>query len=188
MKYKGYIYCIQNKVNGKKYIGQTYNKKGYKCRWSQHKDLLKRNKHGNKRLQNDYNTFGLEAFEFILIHEFQANSLENLWKTLDNMEKYYIKSWNLLNENFGYNINDGGTNGNPFAGKSQEEIKNIFYNRENSNIILCIETGDIFKTSDDVINTMFNGKGYSSHIRANICGQRKSAYGYHFKYIERENY
>lgn len=54
--------------------------------------------------------------------------------------------------------------------------------------ILCIESGEIFDTSQDVINIMFNGKGYSSHIRANICGQRKSAYGYHFKYIERENY
>ena len=54
--------------------------------------------------------------------------------------------------------------------------------------ILCDETDETFDTSHDVINTMFNGKGYSSHIRANICGQRKSAYGYHFKYIERENY
>ena len=52
--------------------------------------------------------------------------------------------------------------------------------------ILCIETGEIFDTSQDVIDMMFNGKGYSSHIRANICGQRKSAYKYHFKYIERE--
>lgn len=54
--------------------------------------------------------------------------------------------------------------------------------------ILCIETGETFDTSQDVIDIMFNGKGLSSYIRANICGQRKSAYGYHFKYIERENY
>lgn len=52
--------------------------------------------------------------------------------------------------------------------------------------ILCIETGEIFDTSQDVINTMFNGKGLPNYIRANICGQRKSAYGYHFVYIERE--
>ena len=54
--------------------------------------------------------------------------------------------------------------------------------------ILCIETGEIFDTSQDVINTMFNGKGSQSNIRNHLNGQRKSAYGYHFKYIERENY
>ena len=52
--------------------------------------------------------------------------------------------------------------------------------------ILCIETGEIFDTSQDVINIMFNGKGSQSNIRNHLNGQRKSAYGYHFKYIERE--
>ena len=54
--------------------------------------------------------------------------------------------------------------------------------------ILCIETGEIFDTSQDVIDIMFNGKGCSRNIRGNLCGKGKSAYGYHFKYIERENY
>ena len=54
--------------------------------------------------------------------------------------------------------------------------------------ILCIETGEIFDTSQDVIDKMFNGKGNSSAIRANSRGKIKSAYRYHFKYIERENY
>ena len=52
--------------------------------------------------------------------------------------------------------------------------------------ILCIETGEIFDTSQDVINIMFNGKGSQSNIRNHLNGQRKSAYGYHFVYIERE--
>ena len=54
--------------------------------------------------------------------------------------------------------------------------------------ILCVETGDIFDTSQDVIDIMFNRKGDSSAIRANSRGKTKSSYGYHFKYIERENY
>ena len=54
--------------------------------------------------------------------------------------------------------------------------------------ILCIETGEIFDTSQDVIDMMFNGKGSSSSIRANSRGKTKSAYNYHFVYIERENY
>lgn len=170
MKYKGYVYMIKNKVNGKIYIGQTYNKKGYKQRWNYHKWALKHNEHENKNLQNDYNVFGLEAFEFTLLHEFQANTLENLINSLDKMEKFYINSWNLLDKNFGYNVTDGGSSGFLFVGGNDK--------------ILCIETGQTFKTSSDVIDIMFNGKGLSNYIRANICGQRKSAYGYHFKYIE----
>ena len=53
--------------------------------------------------------------------------------------------------------------------------------------ILCIETGEIFDTSQDVINIMFNEKGCSRNIRYNLCGKCKHAYGYHFKYIERKN-
>ena len=59
---------------------------------------------------------------------------------------------------------------------------------KNCKKIQCIETGEIFESAQDVIDIMFNGKGLPNYIRANICGQRKSAYGYHFKYIERENY
>ena len=54
--------------------------------------------------------------------------------------------------------------------------------------ILCVETGKIFDTSQDVIDKMFNGKGNSSTIRANSRGKTKSAYNYHFVYIERKNY
>ena len=63
-------------------------------------------------------------------------------------------------------------------------------NRKGKNCkkIQCIETGEIFKSAQDVIDMMFNGKGLPNYIRANIRGQRKSAYGYHFVYIERENY
>lgn len=59
---------------------------------------------------------------------------------------------------------------------------------KNCKKIQCIETCEIFEGAQDVINRMFNGKGLPNYIRANINGQRKSAYGYHFKYIERENY
>lgn len=54
--------------------------------------------------------------------------------------------------------------------------------------ILCVETGEIFDTSQDVIDIMFNGKGCSSNIKHNLCGRCKSAYNYHFVYIERKNY
>ena len=89
-----------------------------------------------------------------------------------------------------YNANYGSRNERAsVSNKGKKHKKHKKYKKPKfKKQILCIETGEIFDTSQDVINIMFNGKGYSSHIRANICGQRKSAYRYHFKYIERENY
>lgn len=50
--------------------------------------------------------------------------------------------------------------------------------------ILCVETNEIFNGSKDVIDKMFNGKGHRSTISACCLGKRKSAFKYHFKYIE----
>ena len=50
--------------------------------------------------------------------------------------------------------------------------------------IICVETNEIFDSSEDVIRKMFDGKGYSSTIRGHLKGRTKSAYKYHFKYIE----
>ena len=50
--------------------------------------------------------------------------------------------------------------------------------------ILCVETNQIFYGSKDVINRMFDGKGNSSVIRDHLRGRTKSAYKYHFKFID----
>ena len=63
---------------------------------------------------------------------------------------------------------------------TQEYNVNYSHNKK----IICLETGEIFIGSQDVINRMFNGKGNSSTISLCCTGKRKSAYKYHFKYID----
>ena len=163
MKYKGWIYCIRNKINDKKYIGQTALKRGYKYRWYVHKEQLINNKHYSKNLQYEFNKYGIDNFEFFILDEFTFSDKKLLKKVLLDMEKFYINLWDTENETKGYNNKVGGTN-----------VKKI----------QCIETKEIFNGSEDVINRMFDGKGSSSTIREHLRGTTKKAYGYHFKFVD----
>lgn len=85
------------------------------------------------------------------------------------------------NNNYGSRIERAST-----SNKGKKQKKHKKHKRKKQ--ILCVETGEIFDTSQDVIDIMFNGKGDSTAIRRNSRGETKSVYSYHFKYIERENY
>lgn len=72
------IYKIINKADGKYYIGSSKNlfsKKG--DRLSRHKTDLKFNRHINKKLQNAYNKYGINNFDFVVIEECQEHELLN---------------------------------------------------------------------------------------------------------------
>lgn len=97
----------------------------------------------------------------------------------ENKENNHVKNLEWCDRK--YNMNYGSRNERASISRKGKKHKR-------KKQILCIETGEIFDTSQDVINKMFNGKADSSTIRKNSRGETKSAYGYHFKYIERENY
>ena len=60
------IYQILNKQNGKVYIGQTIRGE---LRWKDHLSSLRGQRHENKKLQQDFNLFGEEAFEWEILFE-----------------------------------------------------------------------------------------------------------------------
>src|SRR5262245_3394078 len=60
MKLSG-IYTIRNLITGAVYVGQTIN---LKDRREHHFGLLSKGKHPNRRLQEDYSTYGSGAFVF----------------------------------------------------------------------------------------------------------------------------
>lgn len=62
------IYTICNKVNSKFYLGSTEN---FDEREEDHFHNLKHNEHHNKLLQEDYNKFGRECFEFNVFEQIQ---------------------------------------------------------------------------------------------------------------------
>ena len=61
---KSGIYAIINRVNGKRYVGQSIS---IGDRWLFHRSQLMRGCHGNRHLQRAWNKVGSQAFEFIVL-------------------------------------------------------------------------------------------------------------------------
>lgn len=81
------IYYIRNINNNKIYIGSTQN---FKNRFSKHRSQLKNNRHHNILLQNAYNKYGIESFNYIILELCDIDSLlirEQYW--LDNLNPEY---------------------------------------------------------------------------------------------------
>ena len=92
------IYCIENKITSKKYIGYT---KDFTKRKYQHLDNLSRGNHINSHLQNAYNKYGKENFYFRII--IRLPKIELILKLIEIFSIYYYDSY--FN---GYNLTFGG--------------------------------------------------------------------------------
>lgn len=91
----GYIYMIENKESGKKYIGRTVNY--YKRMWSHKKS--KNNLHGSY-IDRSIQKHGEDNFNFKIIGEYERSELPE-------KEKEYIKKYNTY-KGKGYNLTPGG--------------------------------------------------------------------------------
>lgn len=98
----GGIYQITNKINGRRYVGSTYRFDG---RWKTHLRELRRNKHCNPFLQNDFNKCGEEAFVFEVIEVVGGEKKER-----QDREQYYLdKLFEATDKDTRYNLNQKAT-------------------------------------------------------------------------------
>jgi group I intron endonuclease len=78
------VYQIKNLVNDKIYIGGTT--EGFNKRFGRHVRGLRNGKHDNIRIQNDYNKYGIEVFEFsileIVINKEDCIPCEQKWMNI----------------------------------------------------------------------------------------------------------
>lgn len=75
-KRPSYVYEIKNIIINKVYFGETAQKKyknGRLKRWHDHLEQLRKGTHHNKEMQQDYNTYGENAFIFKIVKEYAIN-------------------------------------------------------------------------------------------------------------------
>lgn len=82
------IYTITNKVTGKLYIGESLD---IYRRWhKEHIPKLRKDLHYNKELQNDFNKYGEENFEFEILERYSGNDPISTKARILILESYFI--------------------------------------------------------------------------------------------------
>lgn len=107
------IYCITNKINNKKYIGQS---KNIFSRWGEHYRTAISNSDRCSLIHKAINKYGIENFNFEILELCKTSKL-------DELEIQYIKLFKETG-NILYNLTDGGN------------VGAIMYGEENPNAIL----------------------------------------------------
>lgn len=125
-KYKSFgIYRITNIKNGKSYIGKTGVNFG--DRWDCHRAQLNGGYHENRHLQNAWNKYGQDSFEFAVVAEVTDVTL------LNDLEIYFIK---LYKDNgLSYNILDGGDGGFMLGAHLSDDAKSRIGEKNRANML-----------------------------------------------------
>ncbi len=115
----GIIYCAQNKLNGKVYIGQTTESFGdRKCK---HRNDAERGRdsHFGRALRK----YGLEGFDWKILCPIEAPTRLLLKEHLNIAEQIFIKQYDSMNRNKGYNSTNGGDGSIGFKHKESSKKK-----------------------------------------------------------------
>lgn len=109
------IYCIINVITGNVYVGQT--KQRFIKRFWHHNWKLSNGTHDNKHLQDSWNFYGSENFEYIILQDITNENL------LDDLEIQYIQNHKNIGKS--YNIIPGGYHNKKGVPLSEEAKKKI---------------------------------------------------------------
>lgn len=136
----GYIYCITNNVNNKKYIGKTL--KTVEKRWKEHLNDYKKQRHEKRALYDAMKKYGVENFQVETIGEFPNEILEE-------KEIFYIQKFKTYH--FGYNLTYGGDGKQLY---NYDDIAEYYI----SNFTTIVETAQHFNCHVDTVKDALTKK------------------------------
>lgn len=103
---KGVIYKYTNIINNKVYIGQTYNEPKRREKWK-----CINSPYAGEFINRARFKYGLDAFTYEVLAEINSDDEKVLRELLDEAEIKYIKIYKANDENYGYNLTEGGLSG-----------------------------------------------------------------------------
>ena len=168
------IYCIENKINHKKYVGQSID---IKSRWTQHR-------HTSSLVRDTFlyramDKYGVENFDFYILEECQPDEL-------DIKEIYWIAT--LDTYNYGYNMTLGGSGLAGYKAYNRNCIPKNFGMLSNN----IDETVPIIKLDTDYevleyyvsVQDCARANGIAStNISKTASGKNNTCHGYIFMYF-----
>lgn len=160
------IYKITNISNEKIYIGSA---KNLKNRWSRHKNELRNNNHSNQYLQNSWNKYGEQSFEFTMLE------IVDDINDLEDRENYYLNLMKSYKREVGYNILRKAYSSCGF--KHSENTKNIIGNLSRGR--------KVSKVTREKIRISLKGRKRDEVIRYKISYTKKNS-GYKHSLETRE--
>lgn len=206
------IYCIQNKINNKKYVGKA--KDIYKRMKDHITRLNKKSKDENPHLINSWHKYGKENFEYFILEYVKLDDT-----LLRKRELHWQRKLEVTNRNKGYNIRLDSETGLIVSDETREKCRNSqikrFENPEERkkcshdfwkrnpdklakmakevaqmNLKYKIEQYDkkskkLVKTWNSIIELMQNHPEYKKHNIYAVCsGEKPSMYGYIWKKVK----
>lgn len=203
-KTKGIIYKYTNKINGKVYIGQTIDenkrKASHKC--------SKRNDHFHRAIRK----YGWDNFDYEVVFTTISSDPDRLKLLLDTMEKYFIKKYNSFKEGYNSTLGGGGNLGYITSEETKKKLSEINKGKRlseeakrkigeaskgrripeksiqkrtqklNKSVSQNTLEGVFICTYKSASEAARRINGNNSFISSCARGQRKSAYGYIWKY------